>query len=73
MEIKKISRTFWDLHFLKFRSENLDLKKRKMNDILDGARAGETVGLSRKSDKNTKGAITNQPMSKFEELQYQRN
>ena len=58
---------------MKFRSENLDFKKRKMNDILDGARSGEVVGLSRKSDKKAKDAITNQPMSKFEELQYQRN
>ena len=44
-----------------------------MNDILDGARSGEVVGLSRKSDKKANDAITNQPMSKFEELQYQRN
>ena len=59
-------------------SENLDSKKRKMDDLLDSDRAGEGFGLSRKSDqraRSPKGAITDQPapMTPFEELQHQRN
>ena len=47
-----------------------------ISDFIDTERTGEGMGLARNSDtriKSPKGAVTNQPLSPFEEMQLQRN
>ena len=47
-----------------------------ISDFIDTERTGEGMGLARHSDtrvKSPKGAVTNQPLSPFEEMQLQRN
>ena len=78
---------FLDLHFeISFAKNQIYRKMARkgsgnpnylgISDFIDTERTGEGMGLARNSDtriKSPKGAVTNQPLSPFEEMQLQRN